>query len=138
MAKLNKQEVNAIASKLHRKLEKAAQERRTHAIKHYSPSALFRTVEEIVARRDQLQVTFNNVSTELNQVLHDLREMLPFHCYSDTPEKEILDKLINLECKLPEVPSIDELKDDITISAIDESFDTTSFISEQLSKFIAQ
>lgn len=37
MAKLNKQEVSAVASKLHRELSKAAEEMRNQAMLHYVP-----------------------------------------------------------------------------------------------------
>ena len=41
MAKLSKQEVSAIASKLHRELEKSAIEKREQAMKHYVPSETY-------------------------------------------------------------------------------------------------
>lgn len=140
MAKLNKQEVNAIAGKLHRELEKASKESREDAMRNYIPSSFYATVSALLKQRDHLSKQIAELETQRTEVINKAEEILQNNyniwwkaCCRDT--NEILNMIVGYECKLKEVPSVEELKDEVTIAAIDDSFDTSSFIKEQLIKF---
>lgn len=139
MAKLNKQEVNAIASKLHRELEKAAKESRERAMVNYIPSEEYTAVKDLLIQRDEISLQISELKKKMEPIIDQIELTLQksynlwFH--SERPIKELCDKIIGYECKLKPVPSVDELKEDVTIAAIDDSFDTASFIEKQLAKF---
>lgn len=139
MAKLNKQEVHAIASKLHRELAKTAEEKRMNAIKNYNPSEGYNKVHSLLSERDDINAQIQALKDRKDEVEKAAEEELRntynmfWISYKDTDM--VMNKIIDQECQLQEVPDVDELKDEVTIAAIDDSFDTASFINEQLAKF---
>lgn len=135
MAKLNKQEVSAVASKLHRELSKAAEEKRKQAMEHYIPSETYSKVKELLEKRDAIETEYNRLYQQLEAVRGELNKTCPFFVYNSDSKDKVLNRILSDECKLHSVPSVDELKDEVTIAAIDDSFDTASFIEEQLAKF---
>lgn len=135
MAKLNKQEVAAVASKLHRELLKVAEEKRKQVMEHYVPSETYSKVKELLEKRDSLQAEIDQIAIQLKKINKEVNEVSPFFIYSNDFKEEILNRILSDECKLPTVPSIEDLKDEVTIAAIDDSFDTLSFIENQIAKF---
>lgn len=135
MAKLNKQEVCAVASKLHRELSKAAEEIRKQAMEHYVPSETYSKVKELLEKRDSIEAEYCRTYQQLEEVRKELNEVSPFYVYNDDFKEKILERILSNECKLPNVPSVDELKDEVTIAAIDDSFNTSSYIESQIEKF---
>lgn len=135
MAKLNKQEVAAVASKLHRELLKVAEEKRKQVMEHYVPSETYSKVKELLEKRDSLKTEIDQISVQLNKINKEISEVSPFFIYRDDSKEEILNRILSDECQLSEVPSIEDLKDEVTIAAIDDSFDTLSFIENQVAKF---
>lgn len=140
MAKLNKQEVSAIAGKLHRELEKAAKESRENAMLSYTPSESYTAIKDLLTQRDELnrQITALRVQRDgiVNNAETKLRETYNIWWKAESASVgEVCNMIIGKECQLKAVPSIDELKEDVTIAAIDDSFNTSSFIEEQLAKF---
>ena len=135
MAKLNKQEVAAVASKLHRELLKVAEEKRKQVMEHYVPSETYSKVKELLEKRDSLKTEIDQISVQLNKINKEISEVSPFFIYRDDSKEEILKRILSDECQLSEVPSIEDLKDEVTIAAIDDSFDTLSFIENQVAKF---
>lgn len=139
MAKLNKQEVNAIAGKLHRELEKAAKESKERAMVNYIPSEEYTAVKDLLIQRDEISLQISELKKKMEPIIDQieltLQKSYNLWCYAERPIKELCDKMIGYECKLKPVPSVDELKEDVTIAAIDDSFNTASFIEEQLAKF---
>lgn len=135
MAKLNKQEVSAVASKLQRELSKIAEVKRKYAMEHYAPSETYLKVKELLEKRDFLSEEYNRISSELDAIQWKANEVCPFRIYSGDDKEKVLNHILSDECKLLSVPSIEELKDDVTIAAIDDSFNTASFINEQIAKF---
>lgn len=135
MAKLNKQEVIAVASKLQRELSKVAEESRKNAIKNYTPSAFYKKVKTILDDRDQLSEEYDEVYISLERTRNELKKILDFYVYDSDSQEKILNRIISDECKLPVVPTLEELKDEVTIAAIDDSFDTVDYIKCQLEKF---
>lgn len=135
MAKLNKQEVSAVASKLQRELSKIAEVKRKYAMEHYAPSETYLKVKELLEKRDFLSEEYDRISSELDTIRREANEACPFYIYNGDDKEKVLNHILSDECKLPSVPSIEELKDDVTIAAIDDSFNTASFIDEQIAKF---
>lgn len=135
MAKLNKQEVNAVASKLHRELSKAAKEMRNQAMLHYVPSETYSKVKELLESRDSIEDKCSQLSQQLKSIRDEIDKVCSFHVYSTDSKDKILKRIRSSECKLPSVPSVDELKDEVTIAAIDDSFNTSSYIESQVIKF---
>lgn len=135
MAKLNKQEVSAVASKLHRELSKAAEELRNQAMEHYVPSEMYSKVQTLLEKRDTVEAEYSRLYKELEKVRNELDKTCPFYIYNSDPKEKVLNRILSDECKLPSVPSVDELKDEVTIAAIDDSFNTASYIESQIAKF---
>lgn len=135
MAKLNKQEVAAVASKLHRELLKVVEEKRKQVMEHYVPSETYSKVKELLEKRDSLQTEREQIAVQLKKINKEVNEVSPFFIYSDDFKEKILNRILSDECQLSEVPSIEDLKDEVTIAAIDDSFDTLSFIENQIAKF---
>ena len=135
MAKLNKQEVAAVASKLHRELLKVAEEKRKQVMEHYVPSETYSKVKELLEKRDSLQAEIEQRAVQLKKINKEVSDVSPFFIYSNDSKEEILNRILSDECKVPTVPSIEDLKDEVTIAAIDDSFDTLSFIENQIAKF---
>lgn len=135
MAKLNKQEVAAVASKLHRELLKVAEEKRKQVMEHYVPSETYSKVKELLEKRDSLQAEIEQKADQLKKINREVNDVSLFFIYSSDSKEEILNRILSDECKVPTVPSIEDLKDEVTIAAIDDSFDTLSFIENQIAKF---
>lgn len=135
MAKLSKQEVSAIVSKLHRELEKSAIEKHKQAMKHYVPSETYSKLKQLLDTRKVLEEEKNNINSKIDQNRLEINECSPFYISDSTPAEKVLENIIDMECQIAVVPSSEELRDDVTIAAIDDSFDTASFIQEQLAKF---
>lgn len=139
MAKLNKQEVHAIASKLHRDLEKSAQEKRVRAIANYTPSEEYTKIHSLLSERDDMNAQIQALRTRMDEVEKEaeaeLRNSYGMYWMAHKETDIVMNKIIDHECQLQEVPDVDELKDEVTIAAIDDSFDTAAFIDEQLAKF---
>lgn len=143
MSKLTKQEINAVASKLHRGLEEKIRLERLRALHEYIPSADYMKVEsllsDIESMGEQIEALKDRkakVGKEVNGIID--RMGIPrkyWNEYEYDVAREWLNKIIEAETKVPEVPSIDELKDDITIAAIDTDFNVENYIKEQLKKY---
>lgn len=140
MAKLNKQEVNAIAGKLQRELKKLAEEDRHKAILNYSPSTSYLEIKDLLTQRDELNQQITALEklrdTVIDTAKTKLREIYGiWWSFNTLSISDICNTIISRECQLKEVPEIDELKENVTIAAIDDNFNTVSFIEEQLAKY---
>ena len=144
MSKLTKQEVNAIASKLHRDLEEKLRLEMLRAIHEYIPSPEYTEVksslEEIQNLRKKIE-ELNEKRRILIQKTNQIFDKLGISrdCWSWWDNIEYynthLEKIIRAEVKIPSVPSIEELKDDITIAAIDSDFNVEDYLKSQLEKY---
>lgn len=140
MAKLNKQEVNAIACKLLRELEKSVKESRERAIVNYTPSKKYTAVKDLLIQRDEIEQQISKLKEKRASLVSQAENILQksydvwYHADNRSVE-EICNKMVDYECQLKPIPSVDELKEDVIIAAIDDSFNTSSFIEEQLAKF---
>lgn len=138
MAKLNKNEIEAVANKAQRELEKAAKERIEKLKKEYTPdetaSRLFELAKERDKNIDEI-AKLDSQSYELkNQISNILREKYDYHGYSYGYD-DVFKAVINKKHPLPPVPSKASIIDDITIAAIDRDFDTAKFIEGLVAKF---
>ena len=135
MSKLNKQEVNAIASKLHQELTKIAEAEREEAIKSYVPSTKYSTVKSLLEDIRSRSNMINELRRQYEEIRDNLYNIVGQYIYDLDKGLSLLDDIIKEECKLKDIPSIEELKNDIIISAIDDCFDAAAFIEEQVNKF---
>lgn len=132
MAKLNKSEIKAVASKAHRKLTNIAEKQRKEAIKNYKPSNIYTEIVSLAIERDRLR-------KELESVEEQLRESGKFNydywwLYNMSVD-EIKNYIIKAECKLKNVPEIEDIEDDVTIACIDKDFNIQAFIDTLIDKF---
>ena len=146
MSKLTKQEVNAIASKLRRSLEEKAHLEKLRVIHEYIPSqeylevqANFKRIQEISKKAEALRVEREAIGKNISKIFDRLE--IPgnywnwwdwWECPDETYIEEKLEEIVKTEVKVPSVPSIEELKEDITIAAIDSDFDVEDFIKSRL------
>lgn len=134
MAKLNKAEVEAIANKLHIALEKKNQEDYNKAVKNYKPSELYSQMKELLEQRQSLQKSISDLQKEEETVWSKIYDLSPFYFFRSANMDEVLRKIISEECKITKVISVDEIKNDIVIAAIDSDFDVNTFINEYINK----
>lgn len=145
MPKLTKQEVNAIAGKLHRDLEEKLRLEKLRAIHEYIPSpeylefqANLKKIQDIHDKKQALDKEKDALGKRLNNILDGLGISRSYYSWWDSKGEsfdEQLEKIIKAEVRIPSVPSIEELKDDITIAAIDSDFNVEDYLRSQLEKY---
>ena len=144
MPKLTKQEVNAIAGKLHRDLEEKLRLEKLRAIHEYIPSKEYLEVQNNLKRIQELKKEIAKLEEEkralgpkTNKILDSLEISRDYWAWWDNADyySDYLEMIIKKEVRVPSVPSIEELKDDITIAAIDSDFDVEDYLKTQLEKY---
>ena len=144
MPKLTKQEVNAIAGKLHRDLEEKLRLEKLRAIHEYIPSKEYLEVQNNLKRIQELKKEIAKLEEEksalgskTNKILDSLEISRDYWAWWDNADyySDYLERIIKKEVRVPSVPSIEELKDDITIAAIDSDFDVEDYLKTQLEKY---
>lgn len=138
MAKLNKQEVNAIANKIVRELTEKAKQNRIKYVSEYVPSPNYTKAETLINEYLELSEEVERITTQREKIynkLGDLLYSLGFNRYLSV-SKEILNKIIDKEYKVKEIPSVESLKEDIVIAGIDNTFDVEKFINDKLTEYI--
>lgn len=144
MPKLTKQEVNAIAGKLHRDLKEKLRLEKLRAIHEYTPSPEYmkvksnlKRIQEIKKEVEKLEDEKRNLGYEANQTIDSLGVSRDYWSWWDSVQyyDDYLERIIRTEVKVPSVPSIEELKDDITIAAIDSDFNVEEYLKSQLEKW---
>ena len=144
MPKLTKQEVNAIAGKLHRDLEEKVRLEKLRAIHEYIPSPEYMEIEASLKRIQELKKEISKLEEEkrtlgqkTNKILDSIGVDRDYWCWWDDVRyyDEQLERIVRTQVKLPKVPSIEELKDDITIAAIDSDFNVEEYLKSQLEKW---
>lgn len=144
MSKLTKQEINAIASKLHRDLEEKVRLERLRAIHEYIESPEYIEVNSSLEKIQKLEKEVEELKKEkgtlgrrINQIFDKLGISRNYWNLWESCEyyDQCLEKIIKTEVKVPSVPSIEELKDDIIIAAIDSDFNVEDYLKSQLEKY---
>lgn len=132
MAKLNKNEIEAVANKAYRALEEEARRERTIAISNYTPSDKYKTMMQLIEERDKAEKQFDHCRKEISKIMEDYN----YRWHNGEWSKERYERfIIEYECSLRPVPSKESLIDDVTIAAIDRDFDTAKFIENLVTKF---
>lgn len=143
MAKLNKQEINAIANKALRTLTKNSEEAELEAIKNYEPSEKYNELKIKLERLLEIKRTLDALEKEASVLANDINSLMP-HSHSwiyinnlrdEKKLNEYLEEFISHEVISNPIPTLEELKEDITIAAIDEEFDAESFINNLIEKY---
>ena len=139
MAKLNKQEVNAVANKIVRELTEQTKLNKLRYISEYIPSPTYLKMESLIneynkllKERDEIEKKRDKIYNEINE----LNDSLGFGLYR-YPDERILQNIIDKEYGVKEIPSIESLKEDIVIAGIDDTFDVEKFIKDKLAEYIS-
>lgn len=143
MAKLNKQEINAIASKALRTITKINEEIHLEAVKNYKPSEKYTELKIKLERLLEIKKIKNALEKEASVLANDVNNLILFShswVYGDSIyDEEILNRylksFINNEVNINPIPTLEELKEDITIAAIDEEFNAEIFINNLIEKY---
>lgn len=144
MAKLTKQEVNALAAKAHREIEKNLKDIKNKLLEDYTPSTNYTKIStllnDILYRNKQIKTLQKEVSSLFSEV-YDLYEIVTgCRIYSSIDSYKDIDRLLN-NIKLEETtvkscPSIDEVKENIIIASIDNDFDAQECIKNIVTNYI--
>lgn len=134
MAKLNKNEIEAVANKAYRALTDAAEKSREQLMKDYTPSESYSRIMELAKKRDEAY----KVSCESKEEIANLMAAkYGIYCCSGDSIEYLRNLILKKECNLRTIPSKESIIDDVTIAAIDRDFDTTKFIEGLVAKFNA-
>lgn len=143
MAKLNKQEINAIANKALRTLTKNSEEAELEAIKNYEPSEKYNELKIKLERLFEIKKIRDALEKEAYVLANDVNNLMAFDhswvysnsVYDESIIRSNLKDFIIHEIKIKPIPTLEELKEDITIAAIDEGFNAEAFINNLVEKF---
>lgn len=136
MAKLNKQEVNAIANKIVRELTEKARLDRLRYMSEYIPSPNYIKAESLVNEYLKLNKERYHIDEQKSHVYDKLSNLcVTLGLGYISINEEILKKIMDREYKVKEIPSVESLKEDIIIAGIDDSFDVEKFIKDKLSEY---
>lgn len=145
MAKLTKQEVNALAAKACREINKKRDESRNELLKNYVPSANYKkmqTILEDILYRNKEIAKLQKENSELYGKFYDLHETITGKrtCYVSIDNYSGIDHILQIikekEIGVTPHPDIDEIKEEIIISSIDESFDANQCIKDIVANYI--
>ena len=147
MAKLNKQEINAIANKTLRMINQKRDENLQKAVNTYHLSKDYKLVKESLYKIVELEQKRDEISKEIQTLLNKVT-VITDECDGDVRNPryytfntiKIADDLVNelihweLSKSFTKV-TIEEIKEDITIASIDESFCVDDFINNLIKQY---
>lgn len=134
MAKLNKQEINAIANKLLRVITEQSKLDKNRFIAEYIPSPIYLKVESLINRYLKLDKEQSDIIHEKDRIISDLRNLKVLDYYNQIDFK-ILDNIMDKEYTGKEIPSINSIKEDLIIAGIDEDFNVDEYIKNKLLEY---
>lgn len=120
-----------------------AEKAKGEKIKNYQPSPEYLKLRNLLLEL----ISVNNQTRELNEKFRTLSKDINiltnanyFDCVLRQTDDEskivsFLSDLLLTEIQTPKLPTIEELKEDITISAIDEDFDAAKVIESLIGKY---
>jgi Zn-dependent M32 family carboxypeptidase len=144
MAKLTKQEVNALAAKACREISKRRDESRNELLKNYVPSANYKKMQKLledILYRNKEIAKLQKENAELYNKFYDLYDKITGSkvCYMSISNYSDVDTILHRikerEIGVAPYPVIDEIKEEIIISSIDEEFDATECINKIISLY---
>lgn len=132
MSKLNKTEINAIASKALRALNRVRDEKSEKAKANYKPSNLYlkaKALEDTITKKIEEK---GALEKEIDALQLQLSKLVDTYAYN---WGNVTNRIMNNEIEeIKPVPSFDEIYEDITIGCIDKDFDVDKFIDELIAK----
>lgn len=137
MAKLNKQEINAVANKIIGELTEKAKLNKLRYISEYVPSPDYVKAETLVNEFLKLSEEGERINEQKSEIYRELAELYTSLGLGKYPivNKELLNKIIDKEYGAKEIPSVESLKTDIIIAGIDDTFDVEKFIKDKLLEY---
>lgn len=140
MAKLNRQEVNAIANKVVRELTERAKLNKLRYMSEYIPSPTYLKMESLVNKYKKLLKEQNEIGEKISEVYreaNDLNNSLGFSSSYAPIDERMLQRIMDKEYEAKEIPSVESLKEDIVIAGIDDTFDVEKFIKDKLAEYVS-
>jgi vacuolar-type H+-ATPase subunit E/Vma4 len=131
--KLNKTQIEAIATKAVRDIRTAFEAKCEKARESYSPSEAYLHAKELFNKKEALENQLNEVDEELRKIrkIYDVGGW----CCDETLLNVIMES--DLKISSPKFSNITEdIKTDLTIGTIDSSFDPYKFIEETVNKYV--
>jgi hypothetical protein len=140
MAKLNKSEIAAVAAKLRREISKGIEKKKEEILKNYTPSKEYKELEDLYDKRDSIRAEIRRLEEEEEKIINSINSFCKKHFswyfLGREPKDGVLLRLIEKEISTNfRIPDEEELKENVIIAAIDDSFSTDSFIKIELSEF---
>lgn len=143
MIKLNKQEISAIANKTIRELTNIKESNLKELLKKYKPSDEYLKLKEQLDKLVAVNISIKSACKQRDELIESIITTTNTHTYGlgnaytyEYPNTLLEGfKLKEVESTLPSIPDITEIKEDITIAAIDEEFDVDIFINSLIEKF---
>ena len=138
MGILNNSEIKAVANKILKKLQQFKEEKRQDLINNYVPSDLYNELEGYLAQRKYLNEEIEKCQKNLSYLNKCIEQLISEHnlkikYFYDSDE--ILQAVIDKEYPVEELPTIEDLRQDLIIANITEGFDVDKYITEQLEKY---
>lgn len=138
MGVLNSSEIKAVANKLLKELQQRNDDKRKEFVKSYIPSDLYNELEGYLAQRKYLDEEIEKCQKNLSYLNKCIEQLISEHnlkikYFYDSDE--ILQAVIDKEYPVEELPTIEDLRQDLIIANITEGFDVDKYITEQLEKY---
>ena len=131
--KLNKTQIEAIATKAVRDICMAFEAKCEKARESYAPSEAYLRTKELFNKQEALSKQLDAV----NEELHNIRKI--YDTYGWSNEETLLNAIMDSDLKIssPEFSNIaEDIRTDLTINTIDSSFDPYKFIEDTVSKYV--
>lgn len=131
--KLNKTQIEAIATKAVREIRTAFEAKCEKAKESYAPSEVYLHTKELFNKEEALSKQLDAVNEELCKIrrIYDTSSW----CTKETLLNAIMDS--ELRISSPQFSNIaEDIKTDLTINTIDSSFDPYKFIEETINKYV--
>ena len=138
MGVLNNSEIKAVANKLFKELQQFKEEKRQDLINNYVPSDLYNELDGYLSQADYLKSEIDKCQKNVQYINKCIDQLISEHELKTKyfyDKQEILQSVIDKEYPVEELPTIEDLKQDLIIANITEGFDVDKYITEQLEKY---
>ena len=138
MGVLNNSEIKAVANKILKKLQQLKEEKRQDLIDNYVPSDLYNELDGYLTQADYLKSEIDKCQKNVQYINKCIDQLISEHELKTKyfyDKQEILQSVIDKEYPVEELPTIEDLKQDLIIANITEGFDADKYITEQLEKY---
>lgn len=131
--KLNKTQIEAIATKAVRDIRTAFEAKCEKARESYAPSDAYLRTKELFNKKEALENQLNEVDEELCKIRKTYN--VGVWCNDETLLNAIMDSELKIsDLKFSNIT--EDIKTDLTIGTIDSSFDPYKFIEETVNKYV--